>query len=244
MQNANAGWHVFFVSTGTKTTSFFSNALTMGHLLTKTTIVAVSFSFLGLLAGCNGNSSSSSSSDSTKMGAMADAAKEKLKTAEGSVEEAANKTTSSVEESMARNPDSTFVEEVMTANNEEISLLQAGMDKATSKDLKSTAKMMIADHKGLKEKLEKFAAKNNYPVTGDQGNAQKEIDDMASKSGNDWDKAWAEKMFNAHEKAIGKFEGAKNNVKIAELKSLIETTLPTLRSHLEMVRNLQAKLNK
>jgi len=143
--------------------------------------------------------------------------------------EEANKAATTVTEAVKKNPDSTFVAEVVVTNNEEIKLLQEGIDKGTDKALKSHAKMMLGDHNNLKKKLLAYAASKSYPVmSNDEGDAAKKISDMSSKTGKDWEKAWADLMFSGHEKTIGKFEGAQNQVNDGELKTMITNTLPTL----------------
>ena len=61
------------------------------------------------------------------------------------------------------------------------------------------------------------------------------LDEISKKTGADRDKEWISFMISAHEKAIGKFEGAQNNVTDPELKTMIANTLPTLHAHLDML---------
>jgi putative membrane protein len=188
-----------------------------------------------IFAACNNSGNQES--------ATVDSASSKMTTMESNVKESASAATTNVQEAMAKNPDSTFVAEVVVANNEEIRLLQAGIDKGTDKTLKGHAKMMIKDHKDLKKKMEDYAAAKNYPVmSSDDGDAQKKLDDLNTKSGNDWDKAWASMIVDGHEKTIGKFEGAEGQVKDEALKSMITGTLPTLKSHLAMAQDVASKL--
>ncbi len=203
--------------------------------INKTLMPVITCMALAFTVACN---------NSTNSGAAAkDSVSNAMKNAKGGMEQTASNASTSVSEAMDHNPDSSFVANVAIANNEEINELQAGIDKGTSKDLKAHAKMMIKDHKSLKAKLEAYAAKKNYPISpDDQGKAAKALDDMSSKTGADWDKAWASAMYDGHEKTIGVFEGAQSQVKDDELKGMITATLPTLHSHLEMVKELQAKL--
>ena len=204
----------------------------------KTLLPALACAALALTAACNNSTTSGSS-------ATTDTTTNTMQSAKGGMEQTATNASTSVSEAMDHNPDSSFVATVALANNEEINELQAGIDKGGSKDLKAHAKMMIKDHKGLKAKLEAYAAKKNYPIPmDDQGKAATALNDMSSKTGADWDKAWASAMYDGHEKTIGVFEGAQSHVKDDELKGMITATLPTLHAHLEMVKELQAKLEK
>ena len=203
--------------------------------LKKTLMPAIACAAMALTVACN-NSASTTTAAKDSVGTA-------MENAKGGMEQGASNASTSVQEATAANPDSSFVAEVAVANNEEINILQAGIDKGTSKDLKTHARMMLADHKGLKAKLEAYAAKKNYPISpDDQGKAAKELDDMSSKTGKDWDKASADAMFSGHEKTIGTFEGAQSHIKDDELKGMITGTLPTLHAHLQMVKELQAKL--
>lgn len=203
----------------------------MNTPLKRLAVVACAIALGALTPSCNNNNNTegSATTDST--------------TTSTSVTEKANEAATNVKEAVVHNPDSTFVAEVVVANNEEIRLLQEGADKGTDKGLKTHAKMMLKDHQDLKKKMEAYAASKNYPVNAsDEGDASKKISDMSSKPGKDWDKAWVDDMVSGHEKTIGKFEGAQNQVNDAELKTMITNTLPTLRSHLSMVKDLQNKM--
>jgi len=198
------------------------------------TFMRLSLAAVLCLAACNGNNNNGGTSDTTG---------NKMKNAEGKVEEAANQAASAVKEALKSNPDSTFVADVAAANMEEINVLQAGIDKGANKNLKSDAKMMLKDHEDMKKKVAEYAQKKGFVLPADDGGAgAKEVDSWNGKTGADWDKAWANFMFDAHEKVIGKFEGAKGQVKDDELKTMITGTLPTLKSHLDMMKSLQSKL--
>jgi putative membrane protein len=214
----------------------------LGHLLqinkfmqlNRNTLLQLSLALALCLAACNGASNS---------GGVADSTADKMKSAEGKVEEAASQASTAVKEALKSNPDSSFVTDVAAGNMEEIVVLQAGMDKGSNKTLKAHAKMMLKDHESLKKSLADYAGKHGYTLPADDGGAgQKDVDNMNGKAGAEWDKAWTSFMFDAHEKVIGKFEGAKGQMKDDELKTMITATLPTLHSHLDMMKSLQEKL--
>lgn len=212
-------------------------------MVTLKKILGLQFLMVAFFIGaCNSNSNKGTGNDTTNSVLNQDTLHKDLKQAEGKTEEAASQTATTVQESLSQNPDSVFIAEVAANNNEEIAVLQAGLAQGNDKTLKSDARMMLADHKGLKNKLQKYADKNNYIIPADDGgNAAKVLDQMNSKTGKDWDLAWANFMFDAHEKAIGKFEGSLNHVNDDNLKALINNTLPALKSHLEMAKKLQEK---
>lgn len=137
------------------------------------------------------------------------------------------------------NPNQTFVTDVLKANAGEMQMLQAGIDKGTSKMLKDDAKKMLADHKMLATQLTDYANKNNIAVPAMEN---MDMSDMNSKTGKDWDAAWTDKMVAGHQATITKFETSENTVTDPALKTMITNTLPTLHKHLDMVTKLQASM--
>ena len=59
-----------------------------------------------------------------------------------------------------------------------------------------------------------------------------------------FDRAYVDDQIRDHEKTIALFEREAKSGKDAELKAFAEKTLPTLKEHLSMVRDLKTKLAK
>lgn len=136
--------------------------------------------------------------------------------------------------------DETFVKNAIESNEQELHLLALGQQKGMDKELKAHAKMMEKDHKVLGAKMKAYATKQNYTLnTADTKDA---LDD--DTKGTDWDKKWADKMVDDHQKTIDKFERAESRTNDQALKDIVSGALPTLREHLDMAKRLQEKLNK
>jgi putative membrane protein len=73
---------------------------------------------------------------------------------------------------------------------------------------------------------------------------QQQLDNMNNMSGADWDKAYTGSQLQAHQDAVSLFEMGSSSVQDIYLKALIDKTLPTLREHLQMVQDMQAKMNQ
>ena len=71
---------------------------------------------------------------------------------------------------------------------------------------------------------------------------QKTIDKLSKLSGADFDKAYMSDMLKDHEKDVAMFEKEANSGKDADVKAWANTTLPTLRDHLQMARDIAAKV--
>lgn len=145
---------------------------------------------------------------------------------------------------MDRDDDAEFVSEAIAANLAEIAMHKAAETKAVTADVKAHAKHMLTDHNKLLADMQAYASRKGYSVPADAPADKKEkLDKMnAEKKGTDWDKAYLDEMVDDHKKDISKFEDAEDDVKDAELKTMISSALPTLRSHLQMVEDAQKKM--
>lgn len=137
--------------------------------------------------------------------------------------------------------DQDFVTDVLEENAKEMAWLRAGMNMGTDAQLKADAQHMMTDHEKMDKDMKAYAAKKNI----DLSNLDTTVTvDLNESKGNDWDEEWADEMEDKHEALVKKFEKAENKVHDAELKTMITSTLPTLRSHLDMARKLDDKLEK
>lgn len=137
--------------------------------------------------------------------------------------------------------DAEFVRDIAKSNDMELHMLAQGRTMGTDAELKSNAKKMEADHKKLAQQVKEYAASKN--ITLDTADMDHDMD-KNDKKGADWDKKWADDMVDEHEKDIKKFEDEQDDVLDPALKDMITNTLPILRSHLDMSKKLQEKLNK
>lgn len=137
--------------------------------------------------------------------------------------------------------DEDFVTDVIEDNAEEIAWLRMGSANGTDAELRTHAEHMLADHQKMDTDMRKFAMTKNISLNKVDTIGKVDIDDPKGK---EWDEEWAEEMVEMHEKTIKRFERAQDRVKDAELKTTITNTLPTLRSHLDMAKKLEERLDK
>lgn len=162
------------------------------------------------------------------------------------IQQGAENMADNVKDALNGNADSNFVVKAARANMAELRVLQAGWDNGTNKEMKGHAKMMIADHNMLGDKVAAFAKSKGYILpASDEGKADGELEKLGRKTkGAEWDKEWVDEMVSAHKDAIDMFEDAQDDVKDAELKTIIADALPKLRSHLEMMKAMEDKMKK
>lgn len=107
----------------------------------------------------------------------------------------------------------------------------ANAAKEGARDTASAAKEGARDTLG--------AAKPYTGFTMAQRTAMKKYDELAKKTGADFDKAYLSAIIDDHKKNIKLFERESKRGDDAELKSWATNTLPTLRHHLEMAQAIE-----
>ncbi|MDF2475909.1 MAG: outer membrane protein-like protein [Sphingobacterium sp.] len=139
--------------------------------------------------------------------------------------------------------DAKFVTEAANGGMAEVELGQLAQQKAQHADVKAFGEMMIKDHSKANDELTALAQAKNITVPATVGAEQQKVkDDLAKKTGRDFDKAYIDEMVKDHEKDVKLFEDASKNLKDAELKAFVDKTLPTLRTHLEHSKSVKDKL--
>lgn len=142
--------------------------------------------------------------------------------------------------------DQDFVTKASSMNVAEVAAHKAAQSRATNAEVKKHAKHMLTDHQQMGEEMKALASKKNMTVSNEPPAEKKQaMDDMnANKKGKDWDMAYVDQQIRDHQEAISLFEQGSGSVKDADLKALIDKTLPKLRDHLQMVQDAQSKLNQ
>jgi putative membrane protein len=122
----------------------------------------------------------------------------------------------------------------------EVEAGQLAQEKGTNAKVKSFASMMVSDHSGANSQVKSLAAARNIslPATVSDENKNKK-DDLAKKTGADFDKAYMDLMVDDHQKTINLFENASGDVKDAEVKTFVDNTLPKLRMHLDSAKAIR-----
>jgi len=139
--------------------------------------------------------------------------------------------------------DAKFVTEAANGGMAEVELGQLAQQKAQHADVKAFGEMMIKDHSKANDELTALAQAKNITVPATVGAEQQKVkDDLAKKTGRDFDKSYIDEMVKDHEKDVKLFEDASKNLKDAELKAFVDKTLPTLRTHLEHSKSVKDKL--
>ena len=132
--------------------------------------------------------------------------------------------------------DAKFAVDAANGGMAEVALGKLAQGKATNAKVKEFAAMMVADHSKANDELMALAKTKNITLPDSVSTEKKMLmDNMAKKSGNEFDKAYVDQMVDDHKKTVSLFEDASKNAKDADIKAFVDKTLPTLRKHLEHI---------
>jgi putative membrane protein len=142
--------------------------------------------------------------------------------------------------------DADFIVNVMAGNYADVNMAQLALNRSTNADVKKTATMLKAHHTNIITELKGYAAKNGITVPLEESDdAKKEYRKLADeKELDDFNKKWCDQVADKHEKAINYFERRLDKTEDVELKNWITSTLPGLKSHLQLLRANEEGLKK
>lgn len=136
-----------------------------------------------------------------------------------------------------------FIVEAADGGMAEVHLGALANQKGSDPAVKEFGSMMIHDHSAAGDQITLLAGKKSVTLPSTVSDKQqKKIDDLTRRSGADFDRAYINAMIEDHEADIKAFEKAAGQVTDAEVKSFINTTLPTLRMHLDSAKAIKKRL--
>jgi putative membrane protein len=127
--------------------------------------------------------------------------------------------------------DQKFIEEAAKGGMMEVHMGQMGLQRGSSPALKSLSQHLVNDHKAANKELEALAKQKGVSLPGDDAQMAASMP-IATKSGEDFDKAFARTAIEDHQKDIAAFEKEASSGKDPDVKNWASKTLPTLRAHL------------
>lgn len=145
-------------------------------------------------------------------------------------------------ENDAKEDDSEFLMAVAEVDMKEIELGKLAQ-KSANADVKALGTMMVTEHTKSSTEAKALAASKNITLpAGPTEDVQKAVEEFNKKKAVDFNKDYADKMVEGHEKTIGKFEDYVKNGTDAEIKAWAQKTIPVLQMHLQHSKEVQAKL--
>lgn len=134
-----------------------------------------------------------------------------------------------------------FLKETAQGGMAEVQLGNLAATKSQNAEIKAFGKAMAADHAKVNAEVKALAAKKNITLPTDTGSHKSTIDSL-TKATTDFDKEFVTAMVNDHEDDVAAFQKQADNSTDADIKAFAAKTLPALKSHLEKIKAIQAKM--
>jgi putative membrane protein len=141
--------------------------------------------------------------------------------------------------------DADFMHDAMQGGLAEVKLGRLAVSRAQDEDVRKFAQRMIDDHGKLDTKLDDIARQKGIVVPTDLDKKhQADADKLSQLTGSAFDKAYMSKMVDDHESDLNAFQKEARDGKDADVKAAAAAALPTLEQHLDLAKQIHARLNK
>lgn len=135
---------------------------------------------------------------------------------------------------------------VMTASQSaraEIELGRLGALRSDRADVREFARRMITDHTSLNNGLTQLADRRGWTVAADPHDTHRgELARLRNVSDADFDREYMTVMVREHQRRLRSLEQFERGVRDAELRAWISRTVPTVREHEEMAREVAMRV--
>ena len=136
-----------------------------------------------------------------------------------------------------------FVMKAASGGMMEVALGKMAQQKAKNQRIKNYGKMLVQDHTNANNELKGIASSKSITVRSEMmADHKNHVDEMSKMSGAEFEKAYIHMMVDDHQKDIGDFKNASDNLSDAEIKSFASKTLPVLQKHLDSARAINLNL--
>jgi len=139
--------------------------------------------------------------------------------------------------------DREFVNKAATGNLAEVELGRVAAQRAARPSVRSFGERMVTDHGRSSEQLASLARSKGIEVpTALEPSQQAVRDRLSSLSGNDFDRDYMSEMVRDHTEDIALFERAAQSSTDPDLKAWAAQSLPMLREHLALARQVNSEV--
>ena len=135
--------------------------------------------------------------------------------------------------------DKEFVTKAGMAGLAEVKFANLALQQGANADVKAFAQRMLTDHSKTNNELAQFATTKGLALAAElEGDHEKALEHLRGLSGAEFDKAYMDHMVADHEKTVADFEKASTSATDTDLKAWAGRSLPTLREHLQLARDV------
>lgn len=136
--------------------------------------------------------------------------------------------------------DQAFMTEAAEDGQFELEVARLAAEKASDPAVKSFAQMLVDDHGAANDKLREIASSHNVALPASlPEDKKKELERLANLSGAEFDREFVKIAgLKDHRHDIDEFEKASTQAQNGDVKNFAQSTLPTLKKHLEAAQKL------
>lgn len=140
--------------------------------------------------------------------------------------------------------DLAFMNDAGPGSMAEVELGRLAVERAASAQVKQFAQQMIEDHSMAGDKLKQLAEQKQVTLPPDiLPKAEQTKEKLTKLNGAEFDRAYVEAMVEVHEKDVAAFDAVAKNATDADVKAFAAKTVPTLKHHQQMIRDLAKTMN-
>ena len=142
--------------------------------------------------------------------------------------------------------DKKFVEEAAAGGMLEVQASQMALQRATDPEVKQFAEQMVKDHEKVNQQLKTLVAPMKAPPPAELPMMMRtKLNSLSKEQGAKFDEEYMDKIgVDAHKDTVKVFEKAAKDLDDPQLKKFAADTLPSLKHHLTMAQQLDAKIDK
>lgn len=141
------------------------------------------------------------------------------------------------------NGDGEFMDRTSQGGMTEAQLGSAAIIKSQNPEIKAFAQKMISDHSETNRQIRDLAKQKVVSLSQTMSVEQTlTLGNISKLSGAAFDKEYVKMMVDDHEKTVADFQKTYDSTTDVDLKKFIEETLPKLKMHLQMIKEIQSKM--
>lgn len=146
-------------------------------------------------------------------------------------------------ESPAPAPDIAFLQAAAMSGNAEIELSDLATHQGASEQVRRFARMMVDDHTSLNSEIVQLARSMNVTVPSQPSTRHRAVAErLQGLQGAEFDREYLRQMLDDHQTAVALFENKASTAQEPRIRDLAGRSLPVLRHHLDMARQLSSQL--
>jgi putative membrane protein len=136
-----------------------------------------------------------------------------------------------------------FAKEAAAGGLKEVALGELAQEQAKSEEVERFGQRMVQDHGQANQKLMAIVEQKDIQLPQElPEDAQQKYQELQQLSDAEFDEAYMDEMVKDHEKDVALFEQQAQSGEDPDLRAFAEETLPTLREHLELAREVQSQI--